>query len=155
MNLFDKSGIREVPVPNVIDNGYHVNSNNTGYEVVGLEPRPSDIYAIGNWSTANASTGDSDLDIYPDSSSQLLSDILGIWITGIFCLLGFAGNILSVVVLLRAHARSPMFLVLRAVAISDAAFLFCVFIMQTVVNIYPHWGTLESCFTYRGYIQAS
>ena len=84
---------------------------------------------------------------------HLFSDILGVWITGIFCLLGFTGNILSFIVLLRAFGRSPMFFVLRAVAVSDGVFLFCVFFIQTMVNVYPKIGILEWCHTYRAYIQ--
>ena len=83
----------------------------------------------------------------------LATDILGIWVTGVLCLLGFAGNILSFVVLWRAFSGSPMFLVLRAVAISDAIFLLTVFLIQTVVNMYPYINILQWCFTHRGYVQ--
>lgn len=85
--------------------------------------------------------------------SSLVADILGIWVTGVFCLLGFSGNVLSFLVLLQAFSRSPMFLVLRAVAVSDAIFLFCVFMTMTVVNVYPYLGILQVCQDYRGYIQ--
>lgn len=85
----------------------------------------------------------------------LLTDILGIWVTGIFCFMGLVGNIISFLVLSKAHGHSPMFFVLRAVAISDAVFLFSVFILQTLVNI-NHWtGVCHWCFRYRGYIQFS
>ena len=83
----------------------------------------------------------------------LLSDIVGIWVTGVICLLGLAGNILSFLVLLKAHSHSPMFLVLRAVAVSDALFLFSVFLIQTIVNVFPKTGILWWCYKYRGYIQ--
>lgn len=88
-----------------------------------------------------------------DEGPGLLSDIVGIWVTGVICLLGLAGNILSFLVLLKAHSHSPMFLVLRAVAVSDALFLFTVLIIQTVVNLHPKTGILWWCYYYRGYIQ--
>ena len=80
-------------------------------------------------------------------------NVMGIWITGMFCLLGFVGNVLSFIVLVRAFGKSPMFYVLRAVAVSDAFFLFSVFVIQFVVNVYPYTGMLQWCFDYRGYIQ--
>ena len=88
-----------------------------------------------------------------DAGPGLLSNIVGIWVTGVICLLGLAGNILSFLVLLKAHSHSPMFLVLRAVAVSDAFFLFSVLIIQTIVNVYSETGVLWWCFEYRGYIQ--
>lgn len=84
---------------------------------------------------------------------HLFPDILGIWITGVICLLGLVGNIISFVVLLNAFRRSTMFFVLRAVAVSDTLFLLCVFIIQTVVNVYSKTGWLQWCQTYRAYIQ--
>ncbi len=39
--------------------------------------------------------------------------VVGFWMMGIFCLLGITVNIISFIVLLHAHAKSPMFYVLR------------------------------------------
>ena len=100
---------------------------------------------------SNTTTASAEL----ERGSSELSDILGVWVTGVICLLGFAGNILSFMVLLQAFRRSPMFYVLRAVAVSDALFLFSVFVMQTIVNMHPDTGLLQWCYTYRGYIQYS
>ena len=91
----------------------------------------------------------------PSAMAASFINIMGIWITGSFCLLGFVGNVLSFVVLVQAFGRSPMFYVLRAVAVSDAFFLFSVFVIQTLVNMYPYTGVLQWCFEYRGYIQYS
>ena len=90
---------------------------------------------------------------YQVTSDIIATDILGIWVTGVFCLLGFTGNILSFIVLWRAFSSSPMFLVLRAVALSDAIFLFTVFLIQTVVNMYPYINALKWCSLHRGYVQ--
>ena len=57
-----------------------------------------------------------------------------------------AGNVLSFVVLVQAFGRSPMFYVLRAVAVSDAVFLLTVLLIQTVVNMFPYTGVLAACF---------
>ncbi len=84
---------------------------------------------------------------------NLFSDVIGIWITGLCCILGLTGNILSFLVLLKAHSSSPMFYVLRAVSVSDAVFLLSVFLLQTLVNMYPWTGIGYWCFWYRGYIQ--
>ena len=92
-------------------------------------------------------------DVTEQALDSLLSDILGIWITGVICLAGLAGNILSFLVLSRAHGHSPMFCVLRAVAVSDGVFLLTVFISTTLVNMYPQTHLLSYCFLYRGYIQ--
>ena len=130
----------------ISDNGHGVGSiNDSVYSVVALEP--------AGWSNgaSNASNLTGDDDTY--TPLLLMSDIVGIWITGLCCLLGLAGNILSFIVLLRAHGHSPMFYVLRAVAISDAIFLLSVFILQTLVNVYSQITVLEWCFVYRGYIQ--
>ena len=102
-----------------------------------------------NWSTHHIGTE------FEYSGTDLLSDIVGVWITGVFCIMGLVGNIISFLVLSKAHGHSPMFFVLRAVAISDAVFLFGVFVLQSVVNIY-HWtGVCKWCFLYRGYMQFS
>ena len=90
-----------------------------------------------------------------DAMSLTFITVCGIWITGLCCLLGIAGNALSFVVLVRAFGKSPMFFVLRAVAVSDAVFLTCVFIIQTLVNLHPHTGLFKLCNDYRGYIQYS
>ena len=84
-----------------------------------------------------------------------LSDIMGVWVTGGVCLLGLTGNVLSFIVLLLTFAHSPMFYVLRAVAVSDTVFLLCVLLIQTLVNLYPTTGLLRNCLMYRGYIQVA
>ena len=138
----------------ISDNGHGVGSiNDSVYSVVALEPADTSGGAGAGWSNgaSNASNLTGDDDTY--TPLLLMSDIVGIWITGLCCLLGLAGNILSFIVLLRAHGHSPMFYVLRAVAISDAIFLLSVFILQTLVNVYSQITVLEWCFVYRGYIQ--
>ena len=110
------------------------------------------------WSSPDNSTGATlvtDIAGYSseDAGGQTFSDIMGIWVTGIVCILGMAGNILSFIVLTQAFGRSPMFYVLRAVAVSDALFLFSVFLIQTMVNMYPYTGLVEWCYRHRGYIQ--
>ena len=83
----------------------------------------------------------------------LLNDIVGVWLTGLLCLFGLTGNVLSFLVLLRAHSRSPMFYVLRAVAVSDTVFLVGVFLTQTVVNLYTTTGTFHFLYMIRAYVQ--
>ena len=118
--------------------------NNTVYQIV---TGGSDYaYPVDNL-TANMSQ--------EDDAMAMLSDIVGIWITGLCCLLGLAGNILSFLVLLQAHSHSPMFLVLRAIAVSDGLFLLSVFILMTLVNINPYISICNWCHVYRGYIQFS
>ena len=96
------------------------------------------IYNISNMSLDNSTN--SSYGPLEAPEGDLFTELLGIWITGVFCLLGFTGNILSFIVLLRAFGRSPMFCVLRAVSISDAIFLLIVFFLQWVVNVYPRTG---------------
>lgn len=88
-----------------------------------------------------------------DAVGVSFNDIVGIWLTGAFCLAGLIGNVLSVIVITRAHSRSPMFYVLRAVALSDFTFLLTVFIIQTVVNLHTHVNGLHWFYYNRGYIQ--
>ena len=108
-------------------------------------------YNEGMWENETYGNG---TDIGMDMATALsFINIMGIWITGLFCLLGFVGNVLSFIVLIQAFGKSPMFYVLRAVAVSDAFFLFSVFVIQTVVNMYPYTGVLQWCYDYRGYIQ--
>ena len=111
------------------------------------------FYGTINNTLLHGNTSLEDDDITEQALDTLLSDILGIWITGIICLTGLAGNILSFLVLSRAHGHSPMFCVLRAVAVSDGVFLLTVFISTTLVNMYPQTHLLSYCFLYRGYIQ--
>lgn len=124
------------------------------YENVQSTTTLADILNVTGNHSALALTSNDTID--PDVSSLImLSDIVGIWITGVVCLFGLAGNIVSFIVLLQAHGASPMFYVLRAVSVSDAMFLLMVFINQTVVNLYGWTGLLEWCYIYRGYIQYS
>ena len=148
-------------------------------QIIGLRAENNDIRKMMNITSFNSLSSEvqspmlrstiqdhtylSNLTIIPNITSDeviteqqfdsLLSDILGIWITGVICLAGLAGNILSFLVLSRAHGHSPMFCVLRAVAVSDGVFLSTVFISTTLVNLYPITGLLSICFEYRGYIQ--
>lgn len=69
-----------------------------------------------------------------DEVIERSADVLGVWVTGVLCILGVAGNCLSFVVLQRAFGSSPMFFVLRGLCVSDTAFLASVFVVQTLVN---------------------
>lgn len=90
----------------------------------------------------------------PWSFEHVFNDVVGVWLTGVTCLLGLTGNILSFIVLQRAFGSlSPMFHVLRAMSVSDAVFLLVVFVAQTSVNVYPYIGLLRWANVYRGYIQ--
>lgn len=62
-------------------------------------------------------------------------DVLGVWLPGIVSALGITGNCLSFVVLQKAFGRSPMFVVLRGLCVSDTAFLASVFTTETLVNL--------------------
>ena len=85
-----------------------------------------------------------------DESDFSFSNITGIWVTGFCCILGLAGNILSFIVLFQAFKKSVMFLVLRAVIISDIVFLLTVFILMTFINIFPDTSIITAN---SGYIQ--
>ena len=135
----------------ISDNGHGLTLNDSIYNIIDLDPNDVEVWASRSY--GGVINNGSNLTEGEYTNLNLLSDIVGIWITGLCCMLGLAGNILSFIVLLRAHGHSPMFYVLRAVAISDAIFLFSVFILSTLVNIYPQTNILEWCFIYRGYIQ--
>lgn len=127
-------------------------------EVVQLHPR-DDHSAFGSNQSISLTTESVMHDSNATSTEELerfllaFSDVLGVGITGIVCLFGLAGNVLTFVVLLRTFGRSPMFYVLRMLSISDGLFLLSVFTVQTIVNIYPHTGILSTCFYYRGHVQ--
>jgi hypothetical protein len=98
------------------------------------------------------SSGFSESDNTSSNSSALwehdvLGDVIGVWLSGVICLLGLAGNIVSVAVLFKAFGQSPMFYVLRAVAIADGVFLLMVFLLNTVMNL----CSAETC--HRSYVQ--
>lgn len=129
-------------------------------EVVPLEPLDDRSAVAGSNLSLSMTTRDSLTDDSNSTSTEDLeavlvafNDVLGVGITGIVCLFGVAGNVLTFVVLLRTFGRSPMFYVLRMLSISDGLFLLSVFLLQTIVNIYPHTGILSTCFHYRGHVQ--
>lgn len=137
---------------NIINTTTTNNSSSNNISIISYhleysEINTSDIYALENLSSTAGAVGDD------TGVTHTFSDIMGIWITGSVCLLGFIGNVISFIVLLQAFKRSPMFYVLRAVAVSDAVFLFSVFVIQTLVNMYPYTGMFYWCYMYRGYIQ--
>lgn len=122
------------------------------------EPEVDRVESFRNSSSSSLPENVTDNDVTGDDESmaELLmafNDVLGVGVTGIVCLQGVAGNVLTFVVLLKTFARSPMFYVLRMLSISDGLFLLSVFTAQTVVNMYPHTGILATCFYYRGYVQ--
>jgi len=84
----------------------------------------------------------------------IMNDVIGVWMTGCICLLGFAGNVVSFVVLKRAFGeQSPMFHVLRAMSVSDSVFLLAVFTVQSAVNAYQYFGLQHVADNFRGYVQ--
>ena len=100
------------------------------------------------WDTGGA-TGNNT----PIEEDESFTSITGIWVTGVCCILGLAGNILSFIVLFQAFKKSTMFLVLRSVIVSDIVFLLTVFITMTLVNVYPYTGVLRTLHDSRGYVQ--
>ncbi|KAI0224431.1 FMRFamide receptor [Lamellibrachia satsuma] len=101
------------------------------------------------WDTGGA-TNNYSTEMEGDKS---FTSITGIWVTGVCCILGLAGNILSFIVLFQAFKKSTMFLVLRAVIVSDIVFLLTVFITMTLVNVFPYTGMLQTLNESRGYVQ--
>ena len=90
---------------------------------------------------------------HTQTPTEQFAEITGVWVTGFFCILGLIGNILSICVLGRAHAKSPMFYVLRAVAVSDTILLLAVFIIMTLVNLHNFISALDAVAQFTGYIQ--
>jgi len=90
----------------------------------------------------------------PSDVEAIMNDVIGIWMTGVICLLGVAGNVVSFVVLKRAFGeQSPMFHVLRAMSVSDSVFLLAVFTVQSAVNAYQYFGLEHLAENFRGYVQ--
>jgi hypothetical protein len=98
--------------------------------------------------TVNISTADNPTDL-PQVEHDFLGDVIGVWLSGVICLLGLAGNVVSVAVIFKAFGQSPMFYVLRVVAIADGVFLLMVFLLNTVMNLCSVDG--DAC--HRSYVQ--
>ena len=95
---------------------------------------------------STASPSDTSLD-------DFLGDVLGVWLNGIICLLGLVGNIVSVAVVFKAFGQSPMFYVLRAVAVTDGVFLFTVLLLNSMLNLCPNSDLFSWCHYQRSYVQ--
>ena len=99
-----------------------------------------------------AGNGEEEIEPLSITETPDFSNVIGIWITGTLCLFGIFGNMLSFMVLLRAHRRSPMFYMLRAVSLSDTCFLTAVLFTQLIVHVFLFTGQMEVFFEGRGYV---
>ena len=61
--------------------------------------------------------------------------VMGVWVPGVFCVLGMGGNLLSLIVLVVDRSRNPTFYSLRALALTDFVLL-CAALMQQVIPLY-------------------
>lgn len=110
----------------------------------------SSITLLGNNSSSswdrNEETG--------EDEHALWTNVIGVWLTGVICILGLAGNVASFIVLWRAFGHSPMFYVLRATSLADCVFLLTVFVLNTVLNACHDTGPVAVwCDAAAGYIQ--
>ncbi|ELU09249.1 hypothetical protein CAPTEDRAFT_116396 [Capitella teleta] len=77
------------------------------------------------------------------ASSQIFDKAVGVWLPGIFCVLGIVGNMVSLAVLSLDRSISPTFLTLKALALSDIILLSAAFLQQVV----PIYAMLEQCMS--------
>ncbi|XP_064632503.1 FMRFamide receptor-like [Lineus longissimus] len=84
-----------------------------------------------------------------------LITVVGIYATGLLCGFGILGNILSFIVLGKDNKRLPLFLILRALAVSDSILLATVLFMQVMANCYEFTGAFRRLYLIRGYLVMS
>jgi hypothetical protein len=84
-----------------------------------------------------------------------LITVVGIYATGLLCGFGILGNILSFIVLGKDNKRLPLFLILRALAVSDSILLVTVLFMQVMANCYEFTGAFHGLYIIRGYLGVS
>ncbi|XP_013414301.1 FMRFamide receptor [Lingula anatina] len=85
---------------------------------------------------------------------DLYNYIMNVYVTGILCVFGVIGNILSLIILLQDKKKSITFYLLRAVAVADTCLLITTLFVYVLPAVYPYTGELKFFSWNMPYLQA-
>lgn len=79
---------------------------------------------------------------------------INVVVDGLLCLLGYIGNIFTIVVVQRQGSRGSNAIFLQALALADSAFLTYVVLYVVLRSVYPYTGQLKAIHDVQNYLVA-